>query len=55
MPFIRDGELAVSQCVPQLDCSIARARDDLSIIGRERNGEDVVAMANKSTGRNTSG
>lgn len=55
MPLVRDGELAVSQRVPQLDCSIARTRDDLPIISGEGNGEDVVAMANKSTGRNTGG
>ena len=53
MPFIGDGELAVSQCVPQLDRSVAGPGDDLSIVGGEGNREDVVGMPNKPTGRHT--
>ena len=54
MPLVGDSKLAVSQCVPELDCAIARSRDDLAVIGREGDREDVVAVANKTASGNTS-
>jgi hypothetical protein len=51
--LLSDGELAVSESVPQLDGSVARSRNDLSVVGREGNGEDIVGVANESTGGGT--
>ena len=53
MALVGDGELAVSQRVPQLDGPIARPRDDLTVIGGEGNGEDVVGVADESAGGGT--
>ena len=36
-----DVELALAEGVPELDRAVARARDDLTVVGRERDGEDV--------------
>lgn len=48
--LVGDGEFAVSESVPQLDCSIAGARNDLSVVCGEGNGEDIVGVADKGTG-----
>jgi len=48
--LVGDGEFAVTQGVPQLDGPITRARDDLSVVGREGNGEDIVGVADETTG-----
>lgn len=48
--LVGDGEFAVSKSVPQLDGSIARARNDLSVVCGERNGEDIVGVADKGAG-----
>jgi len=50
-----DGKLAVSESVPQLDGSVAGSGDNLSVVGRERDGENVVVVSNKSAGGGTSG
>ena len=50
MALVGDGEFAVSQSVPQLDGSVSGARHDLSVIGGEGNGEDVVGMADERSG-----
>ena len=55
MTLLGDSELAVSQGVPQLDGAIARSGDNLSVIGREGNGENIVGVSNKSAGGGTSG
>jgi hypothetical protein len=55
MSLLGDGELAVSESVPQLDGPIAGARDDLSVVGREGNGEDVVGVSNESASGGTGG
>jgi hypothetical protein len=46
--LLGDGELAVTESVPELDCSIAGSGDDLSVVGGEGNGENIVGVANKS-------
>jgi hypothetical protein len=51
--LLSDGELAVTKSVPQLDCSVAGSGDNLSVVGRERDGEDVVVVSNKSAGGST--
>lgn len=45
-----DGELAVTEGVPQLNGAVARARDDLTVVGREGDGKDVVGVADESSG-----
>lgn len=51
--LLGDGVLAVTEGVPELDCSVARTRDDLSVVGREGDGENVVGVANESSGGGT--
>jgi hypothetical protein len=51
--LLSDGELAVAESVPELDGSIARSRDNLSVIGREGDGENIVRVPNKSSGCST--
>lgn len=51
--LVGDGVLAVTEGVPELDCSVARTRDDLSVVGREGDGENVVGVANESSGGGT--
>ena len=55
MSLLSDGELAVTKSVPELDSTIAGSRNDLSVIGGEGNGEDVVGVSNKSAGGGTGG
>lgn len=47
--LLGDGELAVTEGVPQLDGSVAGTRDDLTVVGREGDGEDVVGVADESS------
>jgi len=47
--LIVDGVLALSESVPQLDGLISRTRDDLSIVGREGDAQDVLTVADKTT------
>lgn len=46
---LNNGELAFAQGVPQLDSSVARARDDLSVVGREGDREHILGVANEAT------
>ena len=55
MPFIRDGELAIAQRVPELDGAVARARHDLPVVGREGDGEDVVGVPDEAARRGARG
>lgn len=48
--LVGDGELAVTQGVPELDGAVTRAGDDLAVVGREGNGKDIVVVANEGTG-----
>ena len=50
MAFFCDGELAVTQGVPELDGLISAATDYLSVVGGEGDGEDIVGMADEATG-----
>jgi hypothetical protein len=47
--LVGDGELAVAEGVPQLDGAVTRTGDDLAVVGGERDGEDVVVVANEGT------
>lgn len=53
MSLVGDGELAVTEGVPELDGAISGSRDDLSVVGREGNGEDVVGVSDESAGGGT--
>lgn len=53
--LVGDGVLAVTECVPELDGSVARAGDDLAVIGGEGDGEDVVGVADEAAGGDTGG
>ena len=55
MTLLGDGELAITEGVPELDGSVARARDNLSVVGGEGDGEDVVGVSNKSPGGGSRG
>lgn len=51
MALVGDGVLAVTERVPQLDCPVARARNNLSVVGREGDRHDVVVVTDESAGR----
>lgn len=55
MTLLGDGELAVTKSVPQLDGAIAGARNDLSVVGGEGDGENIVGVSNKSAGGGSGG
>lgn len=48
--LVGDGELAVTQGVPQLDGAVTGAGDDLTVVGGERDGENIVGVADEGTG-----
>ena len=51
MTLVGNGELAVAQSIPQFDRAISRARDDLTVVGGEGDGEDIVGVADEAAGR----
>jgi len=53
--LLGDGELAVTKSVPQLDCSVAGSGDNLSVVGGEGDGENIIGVANKTSGGGTGG
>jgi hypothetical protein len=53
--LVGDGVLAVSESVPELDGSVARSGNDLAVVGGEGDGENVVGVADKAAGGDTSG
>jgi hypothetical protein len=53
--LVGDGVLAVTEGVPELDGSVARTGDDLAVVGREADGEDVVGVADESSSGGTGG
>ena len=55
MTLLGDRELAVAQGVPELDGLVARAGNDLTVIGREGDGENVVVVADEAPGSLTGG
>ena len=55
MALVGNGKLAVAQRVPQLDGTIAGAGDDLTVVGGEGDGEDIVGVADEAAGRHASG
>jgi hypothetical protein len=53
--LIGDGELAVTEGVPQLDGAVTGTRDDLTVVGGERDGQDVVGVADEAAGGGAGG
>ena len=51
MTLVGNGKFAVAQCVPQLDRTVPRARDDLTVIGGEGDGKDIVGVTDEAAGR----
>ena len=45
-----DGVFANSQSVPQFDGSVAGGGNDLTVVGRESDGKDILGVSNKSSG-----
>jgi hypothetical protein len=50
MTFFCDGEFAVSEGIPEFNGLVPAATDYLSVVGGERDGEDIVGVADESTG-----
>jgi hypothetical protein len=48
--ILLNGELALTEGVPQLDGLVAGSRDDLTVVGREGNREDIVGVTDEATG-----
>lgn len=55
MALVGDGELAVTKGIPQLDGTITGTRDDLAVVGREGDGQNVIGVANEAAGGGASG
>lgn len=55
MPLFLDGELAVAEGVPELDGLIAGTGNNLSVVGRERNAENIAGVSHKSSSSYTGG
>lgn len=52
--LVLDGVFALSQSVPETDGFVARTRNNLTVVSREGNRQDVVSVTNETTGSNTS-
>ena len=50
VPFVGDGEFALAQGVPKLDGLIPRAGNNLSVVRREGDRENVLGVPHESTG-----
>jgi hypothetical protein len=48
--LLLDVKLALSQSVPELDRLVSRGRDDLPVVSRERDREDVGGVTDESSG-----
>lgn len=53
--LVGDGELAVTEGVPELDGAITGSGDDLTVVGGEGHGQNVVGVADESAGGLSSG
>lgn len=48
--LVGDGELALSEGVPELHGLVAGSRDNLPVVDREGNGKDILGVANEAAG-----
>ena len=53
--LVGDGELAVTEGVPQLDGAVTGTGDDLTVVGGEGDGQNIVGVADKGAGGVTGG
>lgn len=53
--LVGDGVLAVTEGVPQLDGAVTGTGDDLTVVGGERDGQNIVGVADESAGGVTGG
>ena len=53
--LVGDGVLAVTEGVPQLDGAVAGSGNDLAVVGREGDGQNVVGVADEAAGGLTGG
>ena len=53
--LVGDGVLAVTEGVPQLDGAVTGTGDDLTVVGGEADGKDVVVVADETAGGLTGG
>lgn len=53
--LVGDGVLAVTEGVPQLDGAVTGTGNDLTVVGGERDGQNVVGVADKGAGGVTGG
>ena len=51
--ILLDIVLAFSKGVPELDCPVTRARDNLSVISAEADGKDIRGVADETAGSET--
>jgi len=51
--LLSDGKLAVTESVPELDCSVAGSGDDLAVVGGEGDGKNIVSVADKASSGGT--
>lgn len=49
MAVLGDVEFAFAKGVPQLDGTVSRAGHDLSVVGRERDGQNIGSVADESS------
>ena len=49
MTLLLDVKLALSQSVPKLDRLVPRSGDDLPVVSRERDGQDVGGVTDESS------
>ena len=50
MAILHDVVLALAEGVPELDRLVARARDDLPVVGTEADRQDIGLVADEATG-----
>lgn len=53
MALLLDIELALAKGIPQLDGSVTATTDNLSVVGRERDGENIRGVTDESAGGET--
>ena len=51
MALVRDGKLAVPERVPQLDRTIARPGYNLSVVGGEGDGKNIIGVPDEAARR----
>lgn len=51
--LVNNVELALAEGVPQLDGAVSRTGDDLSVVSREADREDIGGVADESSGGGT--